>query len=48
MSDTPQGPGWWMASDGRFYAPELHPDAARLTDPAAQAGAARAGASAQS
>ncbi len=48
MSDTPQGPGWWMASDGRFYAPELHPDAARLADPAAQAGAARAGVSAQS
>lgn len=48
MSDTPQGPGWWMASDGRFYAPDLHPDAARLSDPAAHAGAARAGASAQS
>jgi hypothetical protein len=27
MSDTPQGPGWWQASDGRWYAPELHPDA---------------------
>ncbi len=27
MSDTPQGPGWWMASDGKFYAPELHPAA---------------------
>ena len=26
MSDTPQGPGWWIASDGRWYAPELHPD----------------------
>lgn len=26
MSDTPQGPGWWLASDGRWYAPELHPD----------------------
>ncbi len=25
MSDTAQGPGWWQASDGRFYAPELHP-----------------------
>lgn len=22
MSDTPQGPGWWLASDGRFYPPE--------------------------
>ena len=26
MSDTPVGPGWWQASDGKFYAPELHPD----------------------
>ena len=25
MSDTPQGPGWWQATDGRWYAPELHP-----------------------
>lgn len=22
MSDTPQGPGWWLASDGKYYAPE--------------------------
>ncbi len=21
MSDTPQGPGWWQGSDGRFYSP---------------------------
>ena len=27
MSDAPQGPGWWQASDGKWYAPELHPDA---------------------
>lgn len=26
MSDTPQGAGWWKASDGRWYAPEQHPD----------------------
>jgi TM2 domain-containing membrane protein YozV len=26
MSDVPQGPGWWQASDGKWYAPELHPD----------------------
>jgi Domain of unknown function (DUF4190) len=25
MSDTPR-PGWWQASDGRWYAPEQHPD----------------------
>jgi CRP-like cAMP-binding protein len=21
-----QGPGWWVASDGKWYAPEQHPD----------------------
>jgi hypothetical protein len=26
MSDTSQGDGWWQASDGKFYAPESHPD----------------------
>ena len=25
MSDMSQGPGWWLASDGRWYPPELHP-----------------------
>ncbi len=25
MSDTSQGPGWWMASDGRWYPPEANP-----------------------
>jgi hypothetical protein len=25
MSDTPQGPGWWQASDGKFYPPESAP-----------------------
>ena len=28
MSDTPQGPGWWQASDGRWYPPEQAPGAA--------------------
>ena len=23
MSDTSAGPGWWLASDGKWYAPEL-------------------------
>jgi hypothetical protein len=27
MSDMSQGPGWWIASDGKWYPPELHPDA---------------------
>ena len=26
MSDVFQGPGWWMASDGKWYPPERHPD----------------------
>jgi hypothetical protein len=25
MSDRPQGPGWWQASDGNWYPPESHP-----------------------
>ncbi len=27
MSDVPQGPGWWQASDGRWYPPEQFPGA---------------------
>ncbi len=26
MSDVSQGPGWWQASDGKWYPPDLHPD----------------------
>jgi len=26
MSEQSRGPGWWIASDGKWYAPELHPD----------------------
>jgi len=25
MADTSQGPGWWLASDGKWYPPESHP-----------------------
>lgn len=25
MSDASQGPGWWQASDGKWYPPEQHP-----------------------
>lgn len=28
MSYTSRGPGWWQASDGRWYPPEQHPNAA--------------------
>jgi hypothetical protein len=30
MSDVSQGGGWWIASDGKWYPPELHPDALAL------------------
>lgn len=26
MSDKSQGPGWWLATNGKWYAPEQHPD----------------------
>ena len=25
MSDKPEGPGWWLASDGTWHPPELYP-----------------------
>src|ERR1700677_5055919 len=25
MSDASKGPGWWLASDGKWYPPHLHP-----------------------
>ncbi|MGP8007294.1 MAG: hypothetical protein ACLP2J_09710 [Acidimicrobiales bacterium] len=25
MSDVAQGPNWWIASDGKWYPPDLHP-----------------------
>ena len=27
VSDSAQGPGWWIATDGRWYPPEQHADA---------------------
>ncbi len=36
MSDSPAGEDWWMASDGKWYPPELHPvrlEAERATLP---------------
>lgn len=36
MSEFPLGPGWWIAPDGRWYAPEQHPGAANA--PAADPG----------
>ncbi len=36
MSDKPEGPGWWIASDGKWYPPELHPsvrEGSRMVSP---------------
>jgi uncharacterized RDD family membrane protein YckC len=33
MSDTSQGVGWWIASDGKWYPPELHPSALAAPPP---------------
>lgn len=33
MSDTSQGPGWWLASDGRWYPPEAWTGPPRMEDP---------------
>jgi hypothetical protein len=35
MVDTSPGPGWWVASDGRWYPPELHPDIVAFSQRAA-------------
>lgn len=39
MSDTSQGPGWWQASDGKWYPPEQAPGAAPTGPPPGPAGA---------
>jgi len=51
MSDVSQGPGWWQASDQKWYPPESHPDhqgqsAASAPPPPTGATPAAAGASA--
>jgi hypothetical protein len=33
MSDVSQGPGWWIASDGKWYPPEQHPNYQPPTPP---------------
>jgi len=32
VSDVPQGEGWWLGVDGRYYPPERHPDVAGSGD----------------
>jgi len=38
MSDTSQGPGWWQASDGKWYPPEQAPGATPTGQPAGGGG----------
>jgi uncharacterized RDD family membrane protein YckC len=33
MADVSQGPGWWIASDGKWYPPHLHPSVSELPPP---------------
>lgn len=33
MSDASQGEGWWIASDGKWYPPESHPDTQQAAPP---------------
>ena len=47
VSDTSQGPGWWVASDGKWYPPHLHPSV-RIPGPSEAATGAPIGASAWS
>jgi len=37
MSDVSNGPGWWQASDGKWYPPEQQPGAAPTPPPASSA-----------
>lgn len=43
MSDTPQGPGWWQASDGKWYPPEQAPATTAMPGAAAAYGGGVAG-----
>lgn len=40
MSDSPQGPGWWQASDGKWYPPEQAPGGGASAGGAGGGGAA--------
>jgi hypothetical protein len=41
MSDVSQGPGWWIASDGKWYPPEQHPNYQPPSPPAPPGSAAQ-------
>ncbi len=42
MSDTSQGPGWWLASDGKWYPPELWTGPPTTTPPSTTSGTSSA------
>jgi uncharacterized membrane protein len=44
MSDSSQGPGWWQASDGKWYPPEQAPGQAPVPNPARPGGSVDIGA----
>ena len=46
MSDVSQGPGWWLASDGKWYPPEAQPGPAPTPTAGAAETTAAAGATA--
>lgn len=41
MSEQSQGPGWWQASDDKWYPPETHPDYRPPPPPATEPGPRR-------
>lgn len=41
MRDTSQGPGWWLASDGKWYPPETAAPPPPLPPPPPPAAASR-------
>ncbi len=46
MSDVSQGPGWWQASDEKWYPPEQHPDRQEAPAPPPPSPASPAGSAA--
>jgi uncharacterized RDD family membrane protein YckC len=40
MADVSQGPGWWIASDGKWYPPHLHPSVVLAPPPPGSYGSA--------
>ena len=41
MSQNAEGPGWWLASDGKWYPPNLHPSVSPPPPPPSEVGVGR-------